>query len=574
MKTEPIYQSRNIIDIKDMLYSSVAMQGNKKAFMVKDKPGGHYREISYNQFLQDIESLGTAMITRGFKGQKIAIIGENRYEWAVAYMAVVNGMGVVVPFDKELPIEEIQNLIDISGVETIIYSGKFESVFKGMDIKNTPVKTFINMDGIEDENNHLSFRKMIEKGKRFLDEGSDEFKKLEIDREAMSILLFTSGTTSTAKGVMLSHKNIVSNLMAMSQLVKIYPTDTFFSILPMHHTYECTCGFLLTIYIGASTAYCEGLKYILKNMEESKPSVVLAVPLIMEQMYKKIWKKAEKTGAEKKLKKAIAINNHTKKLGLDFSKKLFKKIHESFGGNIRMFIIGGASVDPQVINGLNDLGLLTFQGYGLTECSPIVAVNPDKKPIASSAGLVMPGTEARIDNPNNEGIGEIVSKSESVMIGYYKNKEATDENLKDGWYYTGDLGYIDENNYIYITGRKKNVIIAKNGKNIYPEELEFYLNRSRYIEESMVWGKVQEDSGETLIYASIRPDYEEVAEKLGEDYDDDKVYELLQSEVDSINSQQPFHKKIRKIVIKKDEFIKTTTKKIKRHMENVDRCKV
>ncbi|MFA5527327.1 MAG: AMP-binding protein [Peptostreptococcales bacterium] len=566
MNTKPLYETRKIVDLRDMLYTSAIMYSNKNAFMVKDKPGAPYRGISFQQFLKDVEALGTAMLAHGFKDQKIAVIGENRYEWAVAYMAVVCGLGVVVPLDKELPAEEIQNLVQMAGVETIIYSGKFENIFQSSGMW-TSIKNFINMDGIQHENNHMAFSKLIGQGNQMIDEGYKGFQELPIDTEVMNMLLYTSGTTSTAKGVMLSHRNIVSNLMAMATMVYIDSSDIFFSILPIHHTYECTCGFLLPLYKGATIAYCEGLKYILKNMEEAKPTVLLTVPLVIEQMYKKIWKKIEKEGLEKKVRKAIKLNNSSKKIGIDLSKKLFKKIHQTFGGNIRMFIIGGSAVDPEVMLGLIDLGILTFQGYGLTESSPIVAVNPDIRPIARSAGQIIPGAQVMIVNPNEEGIGEIITKSDSIMLGYYNNKEATEESIKDGWYYTGDLGYLDSNNYVYITGRKKNVIIAKNGKNIYPEEVEFYLGRSKYIEESMVWGKLNDETGETHIYASIRPNYEEIEEEFGNDYGEDEVFALIQKEVDLINSQLAYHKKIRKINIKQDEFIKTTTRKIKRHLE-------
>lgn len=565
--TKPIYKVREITDIKDMFYSSTELFGNKTAFMVKDTLGGPYRNISYNQFRLDVDAFGTALLSMKFKDKKIAVMGENRYEWAVTYMAVVNGVGVIVPFDKELPKEELEYLIKTSEVSCIVYSSKYEHIFKDMDIKDSGIEYFINMDSDKDENNHLSFSRLLDIGRALLEKGNKEFIEAPIDAEKMSILLYTSGTTGMAKGVMLSHKNIASNIMSMCSIVNIKPTDIFFSVLPIHHTYECTCGFLTPIYRGAAIAYCEGLKFILKNMEEAKPTVFLSVPLIFEGMYKKIWRQAKKSGMDKKLEKAIKINNKTKKVNLDLSKKLFKKVHAVFGGQVRLFISGGAALDPEVAKGFNDLGILTFQGYGLTECSPIVAVNPDNKPKPAAAGVVMPGVEVAIDNPDEDGIGEIITYSDSVMLGYYQNEEATNAVLVDGWYHTGDLGYLDDENYVYITGRKKNVIVTKNGKNIFPEELEYYLNRSDYIEESMVWGKNDDATGETSVCAQIRPNLEIIKEALGSNCTEEQVLKLIQQEVDKINKELPFFKKVRKISLKREEFLKTTTKKIKRHLE-------
>lgn len=565
--TEPLYEVREIKDIRDMLHSSVDLFGDKCAFMVKDTPGGQYRDISYKQFKNDVDAFGSVLIEMGLEGKRIAIIGENRYEWAVAYMAIVTGVGVVVPFDKELPKEEIANLIKTSEISGIVYSEKLKSTIKNVITDDMTLDYFINMDAESDMQEELSFQWMIKRGQELLENGYEAYKNIEIDPEVMSSLLFTSGTTGLSKGVMLSHRNIASNLMSMCAIVEIKPSDIFFSVLPLHHTYECTCGFLTPIYRGCAIAYCEGLKYILKNMEEAKPTMFLSVPLILEGIYKKIWRQAKKSGSDKKLKKAIKINATFNKLGIDLSKKLFKKIHNIFGGRMRLFISGGAGIDPDVAKGLNDLGILTLQGYGLTESSPIVAVNPDIKPKNASAGIPTPGVEVKIDKANDEGIGEIIVRSASIMMGYYNNPEATKEVLKDGWYHTGDIGYLDDENYVYITGRKKNVIVTKNGKNIFPEELEFYLNRSDFIEESMVWGREDKSSGETYVHAQIKVNHDIIEEEFGSDYTDKMIHTLIQKEVDRINKDLPFYKKIRKINIKKGDFAKTTTKKIKRHLE-------
>ena len=567
MSTEPIYEVRKIKNLKDMLYSSVDIFGDNTAFMVKDIPGGDYRSISYQQFRRDVDALGTALLDMGLENPKIAVIGENRYEWAVTYMAIVNGVGTIVPFDKELPEEEIKYLIKASGISCMVYSGKFGNFLENLDIQDSNLSHFINMDADSDKGRHLSFGKMLKRGQERLERGERAYVDAEIDENEMKILLYTSGTTGMAKGVMLSHKNIISNLMSMCTMVNIKPDDIFFSVLPLHHTYECTCGFLTPIYRGSAIAYCEGLKYILKNMEEVKPTLFLGVPLIFEGIYKKLWRQAKKSGLDRKLAKAIKINGYSKKLGIDLSRTLFKTVHNKFGGRIRMFISGGAGIDPEVAKGFRDLGIFTLQGYGLTEMSPIVALNPDIKPKNAAAGVPLPGVDVKIQNPGEDGIGEVITKGDSLMLGYYNNQEATDEVIINNWFYTGDLGYLDQENYVYITGRKKNVIVTKNGKNIFPEELEFYLNRSEYIEESIIYGKEDINSGETYVYAQIRPNDEAIDEALNAQYTDEQVHEFIQQEVDKINKDLPFYKKIRKISIRKDEFAKTTSKKIKRHLE-------
>lgn len=563
MKSVTYNMGREIGDLKEMLKTSAELYSERTAFMVKEQIGAPYRSISYKQYYSDVNAFGTALIELGLKGRHIAVIGENRYEWAVAYLAAVNGVGVIVPIDKELPKEELEYVIRQSGVNCIVYSGKYENKLKEIENIDEQIDFFINMDG----EGPLSFLNLLSMGRQLMDKGRRDYQDAEIDREKMSILLFTSGTTGLAKGVMLSHKNIASNLMKMVQHVNIVPEDVFFSVLPMHHTYECTCGFLLVIYRGASTAFCEGLKYITKNLEEARPTVFLGVPLIFENIYKKIWAQARKSGSDKKLEKVVELNRLTQKVGIDLSKKMLKKVRNVFGGRMRLIISGGAAIDPMVLQGLRAFGFNAIQGYGLTECSPIVVVNPDRRPKDASAGKIIPGIEVKIDNPNEEGIGEIITRSDSVMLGYYNNKEATDSVLKDGWFYTGDLGYLDDEGYLYITGRKKNVIVTKNGKNIFPEELEFYLGRSRFVEESLVWGNDNHETGETMVYAEIKPDFEEVKAVLGNDYTQEEVKELIQKEVDKINKELPFYKKIRRISIREGEFAKTTTKKIKRYIE-------
>lgn len=558
---------RPIIDIKHMLETSAEKYADNPAFYVKDKVGGPYRVITYKEAKADVDALGTAFIDLGLKNKKIAIIGENSYQWAISYLAIVCGTGIAVPLDKELPPEELEQLVVEAEVECILYGKKYESIFLEMRERGeTPLSLFINMEDTEDRDGTLSQKKLIEKGKVLINNGDKKFIDTVVERDIMCVLIFTSGTTGVSKGVMLSHGNIVEDLMASPTLLEVRQKDIFFSVLPIHHTYECTCGFLMPLYRGASVAYCEGLKYILKNLQEVKPTMFLCVPLIMENIYKKIWTQARKSGMEKKLKLLLRINRVTNKIGLNL---VPKKITDVFGGRMRIMICGGAAINPAILAGIKDLGINALQGYGLTECAPICALNPDKGMKDSSAGYIPPGFDIKIDNPDPEtGIGEICAKGGNIMLGYYKDEEATKAVLKDGWFYTGDLGYMDEDRFVYITGRKKNVIITKNGKNVYPEEIEYYLSKIPYVEESLVWGKESDDSGEILIYASIKVDEEEIKEALGEDYNDRRIYDLMWEEIDKINIKMPFFKRIKKIEIRKNDFEKTTGKKIKRFVDS------
>lgn len=557
---------RPIMDIKHMFDTSVELYGDNTAFYSKDVPGGEYRQITYKEAKEDVDALGTALIAMGLKGKVIGIIGDNSYRWAIAYLAVTCGTGIVVPLDKELPPAELEELVVKGEIECIIFNKKFEQIYKDIKAKgNTKLTHLISMDATDHSDEVLSYVKVQESGKNLLKEDNREFLDAVIERDAMNILLFTSGTTGLSKGVMLSHGNIVEDLMASPTLLWVGQDDIFFSVLPIHHTYECTCGFLMPLYRGSSIAYCEGLKHILKNLSEVKPTMFLTVPLIMESIYKRIWNQARKSGADKKLRTLLKINRTTRKLGINL---VPKKITDVFGGRMRIMICGGAAIDPAILEGIQDFGIMALQGYGLTECAPICALNPDVKPKSKSAGYIPPGFDLKIDNPDPEtGIGEICAWGPNVMMGYYKNEQATKEVLKDGWFYTGDLGYMDEDNFVYITGRKKNVIITKNGKNVYPEEIEYYLGRIPYVSESLVWGKDSEDGNDTLISANIRIDEDAVTEALGEGFTDENALRLLWQEVDKLNEEMPYFKRVKKIDIRKSEFEKTTGKKIKRFVD-------
>lgn len=561
-------ESRPITDIRDMILSSTALYPDNVAFYEKENKGAPYGKTTYREMTEKMNALGTALVDLGLKDKRIAIIGANSSRWALSYLATVCGTGVVVPLDKELPAETLEEFITQAQVSAVIFDRKYEEMFRSIKEKNTNMlAVLINMDAAEDSAISLSWNGLVERGRELIAKGDRRFLDAEIDTDVMSVLLFTSGTTGRSKGVMLSQKNLASDIMLAPTILKVNSYDIFFSVLPVHHTYECTCGFMMPLYKGAAIAYCEGLKYITKNLEEIKPTMFLGVPAIFEKLYKKIWQNVRKKGKENTLKKVIGINNKTKKVGINIGKIFFKDILAVFGGRMRIMICGGAAISPEVLDGIRDFGINAVQGYGLTECAPLAALNPDTAPVASSIGIEFPGIKLEVQDVNEEGIGELCVKGPNVMMGYYQMPEETAEVVQDGWFHTGDLGYIDEQGYAYITGRKKNVIITKNGENVYPEEVEYTLNLSPIIEESMVYQTEAESKNDTIIAASIVLDMEGVEEFYGEDMSDEELENLVWEVVDKYNAINPVYKQIRKINVRKAELKKNTSKKIIRFAE-------
>ncbi len=571
MTSKPIRKVREISNLKDMLEQSAALFADRDAFTLKGEDGS-YKAVTYKEFKHEADALGTALVDLGLKDRFIAVIGENRYEWCLSYLAVVNGTGVVVPLDRELPPIEVENLIARSNASAILFSGKHEKDMRQIALTDSSVEYFINMDAQEDDGRFLSLKKLIQRGFSLLSAGNRAYLDAKIDAEAFNILLFTSGTTDLAKGVMLSHKNIVSDIMSVCSVLYIDETDSTLCMLPLHHTYACTTSFLLMLYNGCRISFIEGLKHIAKNLKETGPTILLAVPLLLEAMYKKVWDSINKQkGTARKVKAALFISSFAYDLlGIDIRRKLFKQIHNNIGGNVRLIISGAAAIDPAVSKGFRAFGITLLQGYGLTECAPIVTVNQEEKFRDDSIGLPLPIDEVMIYKPNKEGVGELIVKGPNIMLGYFENKLATEKVLRDGWFFTGDLGKMNREGFFSITGRKKNVIVTKNGKNIYPEEVEAYLDKSPFIVESMVYGKDDEASEETFVYAMIVPAMDMIREKLGkQDVTEDEVFKIIDTEVKNVNRNMPLYKRIRRFTVREEEFAKTSTKKIKRYIEKI-----
>ncbi len=566
MKNIPYYEVRDLSNIKQLVNDSCRIYADKTAYLVKRSGSEDYQEIKFSKVKEDVDALGTALINLGLKGKRIAVVGENRYEWAISYLAVITGVGIIVPLDRQLPEKELANCIKRSEVSAIIYSSKLEDSINKLFTEFENVEKYICFDDINDNGNFMSLSKVIKYGKKLIEDGNREFIDAKINEEEMAEMLFTSGTTSEPKIVMLSHKNICFNIHEQCKMLKIIPEDVFLSVLPIHHTYECTCGFLTPLYRGASVAYCEGLRHIQKNMQQAKVTVFLGVPLIFETLYRKIWEGIAKKGKTDLVKRMIKVTNALDKIGIHLKKKVFKEIHEQLGGHIKVLIVGAAAMTPEVSKGFRDLGIHTVQGYGLSECAPIVALNRDVDYKDDAAGLPLPNEEVKIDNPNEEGVGEIIVKGEHVMLGYYKNDEENKKALKDGWFYTGDLGFIDEDGFIHITGRKKNVIITKNGKNIYPEEIETLLLRNDYIKECMVYGK--KDKDDVKLAAELVLDNDYIEEKFKDNPKaEEEIKQIVWEEVKKINQELVSYKHVKEINIRENEFKKTTTMKIKRYLE-------
>lgn len=559
------FKVHTVTDLKDLLYKSAERYKNQNAFKLKDKDGKIYG-VKYTEFKTDVESLGTSLIDLGLKDKSIAIIGKNSYSWISSYFAAAI-IGVAVPIDKELHVNDVINFINISKSEAVIGDEKYiKSIIDNKEKLENDI-IFINIDNKPIDKKALIYNELIQKGLEKTKKGDTSFSDIKINPDDMHILLFTSGTTGNAKGICLSHKNICSNVMSVAQIVKVDKTTVVLSILPVHHTYECTLGHILPLYGGGTITYCDGLRYINKNINEYKPSFVICVPLLLENVHKKVVKTLRKSLPEKYFNNEKHFMDSMPAIIRFFVKK---KIKKSLGGNLRTFIVGAAAINPNIIESFYKFGFKALQGYGLTECSPLVAGNNDIFYKADSVGLPIPNVEYKINNPDSQGNGEIIVKGPNVMLGYYNDPEATDNVFKKGWFYTGDLGYIDKDGFLYITGRCKSVIVTQNGKNIYPEEIEYYLNESPLIEECIVIGVTYDNDRETYVNAKILPNMESFKEYLNKsDITDDDINSEIKKVISDVNKKLPNYKHIKNFKIVKEPLEKTTTQKIKRFGDNL-----
>lgn len=565
MQEYPHYDIEPVSTLADMLTKSVAKYPNNLA--LQDLNPTPISRVTYKELHDHVLTFGLALKKLGLKERDhVAFIAENRVQWAIVHLACVTGNFVAVPIDKNLKDNDIVNILHVSDSKAAVFSEPFRDMFIEFKHSVKNLEHLIDMDLSKKEGNVHSMTELLEKAKHDLPKAHFAATK----PENVAVIVFTSGSMGRAKGVMMSQTNLCTNLMDMRKMIQIGPTDRFLSVLPMHHTYEGTCGFLCPLYAGASVYYSRSLKTIVEDMQRVSPTIFLGVPLMYDKMYRRIVLGIQ----EKKISKALVPPMKTIAAWLEtfgaenVRKKIFSEIHQKFGGTIRLFIAGGAAPDPLVSKGLRAFGFKILQGYGLTETSPILTVNREFKFKDEAAGIPLPSVELKIANPDANGHGEIIARGPSVMMGYYKNEAVTNEVMHEGWFYTGDIGYFDADGFLHINGRKKNVIVARNGENVYPEELEDKVNKIPFVLESVIYGRKDEKNDEE-IRVMIVPNAEtfiEYAQKNNVEVTTGFIEKTLNEEIRKLNTQLPGHQQIKKVRIREKEFEKTTTQKIKRYL--------
>lgn len=567
------YEGTSFETVKEIFINSSKEYADRTFLLEKFNPKEDWTEITYNQFKNEVIGLGTALTRKlNLKDTRIIIIGENTHHWYVSYMTMLCGAGIAVPVDKELPENEIKNVIKRARASAVIYSTRKADIIKKVAEDLPEVKYFIQMNSDQEiEGKFVGIDYLIEEGKALVNGGDNSFMNIEVDPDEFKVLIFTSGTTSNAKGVMLCNRNLAQNVNAATAYVKLTPDDRLMSILPLHHTYESSIGFLLPFGIGASISVCQGLKHIVSDLQETHPTALLTVPLLVETLYRKINANIKKSKKDGLVNSMIHVTNALKVVGVDIKRKVFNEIYENLGGKLRIIVSAAAPIDAKIGKWVEDIGILFLQGYGLTETAPIAALTPDFEPKVGSAGKAVVGAKLRISNPNENGEGEVLICSKTLMLGYYEDEEATKEAIfeenGERWFHSGDVGYMDNDGFLYITGRSKNVIVTQNGKNIYPEEIELMLSKHTEIKECMVYGKEVEGEKELIITAKVIPNYEVIEETYGKDLSDEEIYKIIWDKVKEVNKELTSYKAIKKLEIKHDEFVKTTTMKIKRYEE-------
>ena len=578
-KIQSLYHANQYHCIKDYIWEGIQQYSKNIAFRIKDKKEKvvKYKDITYAQFGQQIKQLGTGLLKLGLKGKRIAIIGKNCYEWVLSYVSILGGIGTVVPLDKGLQEPEIESCMERSYADAIIFEQEYLENMQNI-AKNNKTKTnlFICMNQITEASKNIfeklnatliSLEEVIKQGIEEIKKKNTEYDELTVNSNELASIIFTSGTTSMSKAVMLSNENIASNIYALQSVEKVYDTDVNLAFLPFHHTFGSTAQ-LFFLSAGVMNVFCDGLRHIQSNLKEYKVSIFVCVPLLLEAMYKKIMAEVDKQGKTGLIKVMTRVTRILRKLGIDIRRKVFKPILEQLGGNIRFVISGASAIDKKVAKGFDDFGILTVQGYGLTETSPVLTAENEKCVKFGSVGVPLKNVEIAIDEPNKQGIGEIIAKGPNVMLGYYENEEATNEVIEekegDRWFHTGDLGYLDKDGFLFITGRKKNVIVLKNGKNIYPEEIEQLVNNLAYVAESMVFGMPKADD----LLLSVKIVYQkEYVEQKYPNMTKEELKNMIWKDIKQINSTLPNYKHMKNLIITDEPMIKTTTAKIKRFEE-------
>lgn len=565
MENKKIFDAKEFKNVKEIIYESAEKYSEKIAFVIKHQENKtkNYENITYKMLLEDINKFGSSLYKMGLKGKRVAVIGRNRYEWVLAHLSNLLGGIVSIPLDKDLQYDELENSLIRSKADAIVFDEKLvDKISEIKKNKKTNLSEYICMSEIDE---YKSVKELVKQGES-LQEEKEDYLKTNIDENAMNILLFTSGTTSQSKAVMLSQKNIASNIYAMQSVEDIKSTDTNIAFLPFHHIFGSTC-MIMMLACGVKTVFPDGLRYIKQNLKEYKVTVFVGVPVLVEAIYRTIMKEIEKQGKTKIIKIARMISNFLLKLHIDLRRKIFKQIIDALGGELRFVISGGAPADSEILKGFNDIGISTLQGYGLSETSPVIAAENYKLMKNGSVGVPMINDIIEIVNKDENGIGEIRVKGPNVMLGYYEMPEITKEVLKDGWFYTGDLGYFDKDGYLFITGRNKNMIVLKNGKKVFPEELETLVNRLELVEESMVFG-LPDENDKNDVKLSVKIVYnKEVAKEKYEGKNEDELYQIIWEQIKKLNTTFPRYKHIQNMILSSEELIKTTTKKVKRQEE-------
>lgn len=566
MGREKYFEATEFENVKELIYHTVEKYKEKTAFTIKHKKEKEvsYEEISYTQLLEEVNQLGTKFYNLGYQNKRVAIVGRNRYEWVITHLANLLGGILSIPLDKELQVDELESCLVRSKADVLVFDEKYlENIEEIKNRGNANIENYICMS---EQEGYVSIPQLKQEGKEILEAGNNEYIEAKIDSYKMNILLFTSGTTSKSKAVMLSQNNISSNVYSMQLVEDIRKEDVNIAFLPFHHIFGSTCMIVMLAF-GVTTVFPDGLRYISQNLKEYKVSVFVGVPLLVEAIYKRIEQGIAKKGKTKIVALAKKMSNLLLKWHIDVRKKLFQEILNELGGSLRFVISGGAPLDRRVAQGFNELGINVVQGYGLTETSPVIAAENCKKMKYGSIGFPMENVQLELFNQDEQGIGEIRVKGPNVMLGYYENEEATKEVLKDGWFYTGDLAYFDQEGYLFLTGRKKDMIVLKNGKKVFPDELETLINRLDEVSECMVYGMPDnKDKNDIKLSVKVVYDTEVVKEKYP-DLSQEELEQVIWQKIKEINKTFPPYKYIKNMILTDQELIKTTTKKVKRNEE-------